>query len=149
MEERFPADATNETTQLLLQQQEDYTNDNDDYHQPTVELEEHHEQQRQLQQKRNLRNFCLMSVFFASNPCCVLACMALATARLGTIGAWQSYVDDEQSFCHEEHYTVLFHDVLHPCSCLIMCVCVCGIPKKWNSILDVYLVFRARSNVGG
>lgn len=37
-----------------------------------------------------LRNFIWMSVFFSANHGCVVACLSLATARLGSTGAWQS-----------------------------------------------------------
>lgn len=37
-----------------------------------------------------LTNFIRFSLLFSASPCCVLSCMALATARLGAIGAWQS-----------------------------------------------------------
>eukprot|EP00537_Pseudo-nitzschia_pungens_P009128 CAMPEP_0172380280 /NCGR_PEP_ID=MMETSP1060-20121228/70356_1 /TAXON_ID=37318 /ORGANISM="Pseudo-nitzschia pungens, Strain cf. cingulata" /LENGTH=593 /DNA_ID=CAMNT_0013108033 /DNA_START=295 /DNA_END=2076 /DNA_ORIENTATION=- len=37
-----------------------------------------------------LRNFLAMSVLFSANHGCVVSCLALASARLGTIGAWQS-----------------------------------------------------------
>lgn len=39
-----------------------------------------------------IRNFVLMSLFFSATPACALACLALATARLGSIGSWQSGV---------------------------------------------------------
>lgn len=42
--------------------------------------------------KRTLRNFLLMSVLFSANHASVVACLALATVRLGSIGAWQSGV---------------------------------------------------------
>ena len=35
-------------------------------------------------------NFVLMSILFAANHGCVVACLGLATARLGATGAWQS-----------------------------------------------------------
>jgi len=38
------------------------------------------------------RNFCLMSVLFSAVPAAALACLSLATARLGETGAWQSGV---------------------------------------------------------
>jgi fucose permease len=41
---------------------------------------------------RTLTNFILMSVLFSANHGCVVSCLALATARLGSIGAWQSGV---------------------------------------------------------
>jgi hypothetical protein len=37
-----------------------------------------------------LNNFILMSILFSSNHGCVVACLSLATARLGSIGAYQS-----------------------------------------------------------
>jgi MFS family permease len=40
--------------------------------------------------RRTLTNFILMSVLFSSNHGCVVACLSLATARLGSVGAWQS-----------------------------------------------------------
>jgi len=40
--------------------------------------------------RRTLLNFVLMSILFSANHGCVVACLALATARLGAIGAWQS-----------------------------------------------------------
>ena len=40
--------------------------------------------------RRTLWNFIWMSVFFSSNHGCVVACLSLATARLGSTGAWQS-----------------------------------------------------------
>jgi MFS family permease len=39
---------------------------------------------------RTLWNFIWMSVFFSANHGCVVACLSLATARLGAVGAWQS-----------------------------------------------------------
>lgn len=35
-------------------------------------------------------NFILMAVLFSANHGCTVACLSLATARLGAIGAWQS-----------------------------------------------------------
>ena len=40
--------------------------------------------------QRTFHNFVVMSVLFSANHGCVAACMALATARLGSTGAWQS-----------------------------------------------------------
>lgn len=40
--------------------------------------------------RRTLRNFTLFSFIFAANPSAVMACLALATARLGRVGAWSS-----------------------------------------------------------
>lgn len=40
--------------------------------------------------RRTLSNFMLMSILFSANHGCVVACLALATARLGSLGAWQS-----------------------------------------------------------
>ena len=40
--------------------------------------------------RRTLLNFVLMSVLFSANHGCVFACLALASARLGSTGAWQS-----------------------------------------------------------
>uniref|UniRef100_A0A7S4AER2 Nodulin-like domain-containing protein n=1 Tax=Pseudo-nitzschia australis TaxID=44445 RepID=A0A7S4AER2_9STRA len=40
--------------------------------------------------KHPLRNFLIMSVLFSANHGCVVSCMALASARLGSVGAWQS-----------------------------------------------------------
>lgn len=37
-----------------------------------------------------LRNFILMSILFSANHGCVVACLSLATARLGSLGAYQS-----------------------------------------------------------
>jgi hypothetical protein len=37
-----------------------------------------------------LRYFILMSVLFSANHGCVVACLSLATARLGSLGAYQS-----------------------------------------------------------
>ena len=39
---------------------------------------------------RTLRNFITMAVLFSANHGCTVACLALATARLGSVGAWQS-----------------------------------------------------------
>lgn len=39
-----------------------------------------------------LRNFVAMSVLFSAVPAAALACLSLATARLGSVGAWQSGV---------------------------------------------------------
>ena len=36
------------------------------------------------------RNFCFMSILFSAVPGTALACLSLATARLGNLGAWQS-----------------------------------------------------------
>jgi hypothetical protein len=35
-------------------------------------------------------NFVVMSILFSANHGCVVACLSLATARLGSIGAYQS-----------------------------------------------------------
>lgn len=35
-------------------------------------------------------NFVKMAVLFSANHGCVVACLSLATARLGNVGAWQS-----------------------------------------------------------
>jgi len=35
-------------------------------------------------------NFTLLSILFSANHGCVVACLGLATARLGSTGAWQS-----------------------------------------------------------
>ena len=40
--------------------------------------------------QRTLWNFVFMSVFFSANHGCVVACLSLATSRLGSTGAWQS-----------------------------------------------------------
>jgi MFS family permease len=40
--------------------------------------------------KRTLRNFCFMAVLFSANHGTIVACLSLATARLGAVGAWQS-----------------------------------------------------------
>ena len=42
--------------------------------------------------KRTLRNFVTMAILFSANHGCTVSCLALATARLGSIGAWQSGV---------------------------------------------------------
>jgi MFS family permease len=39
-----------------------------------------------------LRNFVTMSALFSAVPAAALACLSLATARLGSVGAWQSGV---------------------------------------------------------
>jgi hypothetical protein len=39
-----------------------------------------------------LGNFLVMAVLFSANHGCVVSCMALATSRLGSIGAWQSAI---------------------------------------------------------
>lgn len=41
---------------------------------------------------RTLRNFVTFSFLFAANPCAALACLSLATARLGKIGAYSSVI---------------------------------------------------------
>lgn len=41
---------------------------------------------------RTLRRFTIFSFIFVANPCCAHACLSLATARLGTVGAWSSSV---------------------------------------------------------
>jgi hypothetical protein len=43
-----------------------------------------------LVSNRILYNFILMSILFSCNHGCVVACLSLATARLGSIGAYQS-----------------------------------------------------------
>ena len=40
--------------------------------------------------KHPLQNFLIMSMLFSANHGCVVSCMALASARLGSVGAWQS-----------------------------------------------------------
>lgn len=40
--------------------------------------------------KRVYRNFVRMAILFSANHGCTVACLALATARLGSVGAWQS-----------------------------------------------------------
>jgi hypothetical protein len=42
--------------------------------------------------ERTLRNFVRMAVLFSANHGCTVSCLALATARLGSVGAWQSGV---------------------------------------------------------
>jgi MFS family permease len=42
--------------------------------------------------KRTLRNFVTMAILFSANHGCTVSCLALATARLGSVGAWQSGV---------------------------------------------------------
>lgn len=39
---------------------------------------------------RVFRNFVRMAILFSANHGCTVACLALATARLGNVGAWQS-----------------------------------------------------------
>lgn len=39
---------------------------------------------------RPLQNFVAMSILFSANHGCVVSCLALASSRLGTTGAWQS-----------------------------------------------------------
>jgi len=39
---------------------------------------------------RTFRNFVRMAILFSANHGCTVACLALATARLGSVGAWQS-----------------------------------------------------------
>lgn len=41
---------------------------------------------------RVYRNFVTMAILFSANHGCTVACLALATARLGSLGAWQSGV---------------------------------------------------------
>jgi MFS family permease len=56
-----------------------------------------------------LRNFCLMSVLFSAVPAAALACLSLATARLGSTGAWQSgilYLTYTLSACTGATYVV-------------------------------------------
>ena len=48
------------------------------------------DQGRNATANRVLVNFILMSIFFSANHGCVVACLGLATARLGSVGAWQS-----------------------------------------------------------
>ncbi len=43
-----------------------------------------------LAAKRTLSNFVTMSALFSANHGCVVSCLALASSRLGTTGAWQS-----------------------------------------------------------
>ena len=43
-----------------------------------------------LAAKRTLSNFVAMSALFSANHGCVVSCLALASSRLGTTGAWQS-----------------------------------------------------------
>mmetsp|Transcript_17882 Transcript_17882/g.32373 ORF Transcript_17882/g.32373 Transcript_17882/m.32373 type:complete len:498 (-) Transcript_17882:621-2114(-) len=40
--------------------------------------------------RKTLVNFVLMAVLFSANHGCTVACLALATAQLGSVGAWQS-----------------------------------------------------------
>lgn len=40
--------------------------------------------------RRTFRNFAFFSFVFAANPSSALACLSLATARLGSVGAWSS-----------------------------------------------------------
>ena len=39
---------------------------------------------------KTLRNFVVMALLFSANHGCVVSCLALASSRLGTTGAWQS-----------------------------------------------------------
>jgi MFS family permease len=45
-----------------------------------------------ISSRRTLTNFILMSILFSANHGCVVACLSLATARLGAVGAWQNGV---------------------------------------------------------
>lgn len=40
--------------------------------------------------RSTVKNFIAMAVLFSANHGCTVACLSLATARLGSIGAWQS-----------------------------------------------------------
>jgi len=51
----------------------------------------HHHHHHHAAPGRLVANFVLLSILFAANHGCVVACLGLATARLGsTTGAWQS-----------------------------------------------------------
>jgi MFS family permease len=43
-----------------------------------------------VQARRTLINFVAMSILFSLNHGCAVSCLSLATARLGSVGAWQS-----------------------------------------------------------
>ena len=42
--------------------------------------------------RRTLGNFIVMSVLFGANHGCVVSCLGIASARLGSVGAWQSAI---------------------------------------------------------
>lgn len=56
----------------------------------TTEQEDDHPARESMAYKRILRNFLLMAFLFSCNHGCVVACLSLATAQLGSLGAWQS-----------------------------------------------------------
>jgi hypothetical protein len=45
---------------------------------------------RDEQVRSTVMNFTFMAILFSANHGCTVACLSLATARLGSLGAWQS-----------------------------------------------------------
>ena len=54
------------------------------------ESEDHQERRRRRSARRTLINFISMAILFSANHGCVVSCLGLASARLGSVGAWQS-----------------------------------------------------------
>ena len=51
-------------------------------------------------------NFVFMAILFSSNHGCVVACLSLATARLGSLGAYQSGLLYVSLNCNNEVFDV-------------------------------------------
>jgi len=60
---------------------DDYDNDDEDDNNTLQDL---------AGARRTMWNFTLMSILFSANHGCVVSCLGLASARLGSTGAWQS-----------------------------------------------------------
>eukprot|EP00529_Nitzschia_sp_RCC80_P001905 CAMPEP_0113506000 /NCGR_PEP_ID=MMETSP0014_2-20120614/35650_1 /TAXON_ID=2857 /ORGANISM="Nitzschia sp." /LENGTH=238 /DNA_ID=CAMNT_0000401417 /DNA_START=160 /DNA_END=873 /DNA_ORIENTATION=+ /assembly_acc=CAM_ASM_000159 len=54
------------------------------------ESEDHQERRRRRAARRTMINFISMAILFSANHGCVVSCLGLASARLGSVGAWQS-----------------------------------------------------------
>ena len=54
------------------------------------ESEDHQERRRRRSARRTMINFISMAILFSANHGCVVSCLGLASARLGSVGAWQS-----------------------------------------------------------
>lgn len=76
-----------------------HDNDGDDNHDDQSDdfFDTHHQygsatrsDQRATAARRTMINFVWMSVLFSANHGCVVSCLGLASARLGSVGAWQS-----------------------------------------------------------
>jgi len=115
---------------------------------------DHHNHHSRTQARRILWNFILMSLLFSANHGCVVACLSLATPRLGVLGNWQSgvlYISYTGSALFGATFCV---KSLGPRNCLFMgmalyCVYVSAfwIATVWHSMAEKAALIGAA--VGG